>query len=63
MKYKLENYQKNFLYFVCGNPTSTKALGQDEETETGPNGTVKKEEVQIEEPHDLRSGTTKEEEI
>jgi len=27
MKYKLEVYQKNFLDFIYGNPTSTKVLG------------------------------------
>jgi peptide subunit release factor 1 (eRF1) len=31
LKYKLEAYQKNFLDFICGNPTSTKVLGQDKE--------------------------------
>jgi hypothetical protein len=45
LKYKLEAYQKNFLDFVCGSPTSTKALGQDEETKAGPNGIVQEEEV------------------
>jgi hypothetical protein len=53
LKYKLEAYQKNFLDFVCGKPTSIEALGQDEEIEAGPNGTIQEEEVQIEEPHDL----------
>ncbi len=53
----MEAYQKNFLDFVCGNPTSIEALGQDEEIEAGPNGTIQEEEVQIEEPHDLKSGT------
>jgi hypothetical protein len=24
LKYKLEAYQKNFPYFICGSPTSTK---------------------------------------
>ncbi len=38
MKYKLETYQKNFLYFIYGSPTSTEVLGHDEETEIGPNG-------------------------
>jgi len=32
LRYKLEAYQKNFLDFICGNPTNTKVLGQDEET-------------------------------
>jgi hypothetical protein len=39
-KYKLEAYQKNFPNFICGSPTSTKVLGQYEETETGPSGTT-----------------------
>jgi hypothetical protein len=33
LRYKLKVYQKNFLDFICGNPTSTKVLGQDEEIE------------------------------
>ncbi len=32
LKYKLETYQKNFPIFICGSPTNTKVLGQDEET-------------------------------
>jgi hypothetical protein len=40
LKHKLEAYQKNFLDFICGNPTSTKVLDQDEEIEVGPNGTT-----------------------
>jgi hypothetical protein len=31
LKYKLEAYQKIFLDSICGNPTSTEVLGQDEE--------------------------------
>jgi peptide subunit release factor 1 (eRF1) len=27
IRYMLEAYQKNFLDFICGNPTSTKVLG------------------------------------
>jgi hypothetical protein len=46
-KYKLETYQKKKNYFICGNPTSTKASGQDEETKVGPSGTNQEEEVQI----------------
>jgi hypothetical protein len=38
LKYKLETYQKNFLDFICGNPTNTKVLVKDEEIEAGPNG-------------------------
>jgi hypothetical protein len=37
MNYKLEIYQKNFLDFVGGNPTSTEASNKDEEVEVGPN--------------------------
>jgi hypothetical protein len=36
----LEVYQKNFLDFICGNPTSIEVLGQDKETETWPSGTT-----------------------
>ncbi len=32
LKYKLKVYQKNFLDFICGNPTSTQALSQDDKT-------------------------------
>jgi len=40
LRYKLEVYQKNFLNFICGNPTSTKVSIQDEETEARPNGII-----------------------
>jgi hypothetical protein len=50
MRYKLEVYQKNFLDFVCGSPTSIEAMDKDEEVEVGPNGTTQEEEVKIEEP-------------
>jgi hypothetical protein len=50
LRYKLEAYQKNFLYFICGCPTSTNVSGHDEEIEAMPNGTTQKEEVQTEEP-------------
>ncbi len=36
----LEVYQNNFLDFVYGNPTSTKALGWDEETKARPSKIV-----------------------
>ncbi len=62
MKQKLETYQKNFPNFIYGSPTSTKALGQDEETKARSSGTIQEEEVQIEEL-DLRSGVIQEEEI
>jgi hypothetical protein len=52
----LEIYQRNFPDFVCGNPTSIESLGQDEDNEVRPNGTIQKEEVQIEEPHVFRGG-------
>jgi hypothetical protein len=58
LRYKLEAYQKNFPDFICGSPTNTKVLGQDEETKAWAGGTVQEEEVQIEESHDLRSGAT-----
>ncbi len=40
MKYKLKVYQKKFPIFICGNPTNTKVLGQDEKTEARPSGTA-----------------------
>jgi hypothetical protein len=40
MRYKLEAYQKNFPDFICDSPTSIEVLGQDEETEAGPSGTI-----------------------
>jgi hypothetical protein len=56
LMYKLEIYQKKFLDFIYGTPASIKASCQDEEIEIGPNGIAQEEEVQIEEPHDLRGG-------
>jgi hypothetical protein len=47
--FKVEVYQKTFLDFVCGSPTSTKTSCQNEENEARPSGTVQKEEVQVEE--------------
>jgi hypothetical protein len=41
----LEAYQKNFPNFIYVNPTSTKTLGQDEETKARPSGTIQEEEV------------------
>jgi hypothetical protein len=38
LRYKLEIYHNFFLKFVYGNPTRSNTLGQDEETEVGPNG-------------------------
>ncbi len=40
MRYKLEAYQKKIPDFICGSPTSTEVLGQDEETKAGVSGTV-----------------------
>jgi hypothetical protein len=40
LRYKLEAYQKNFPDFICGSPTNTKVLGQDEETKTWVDGRV-----------------------
>jgi len=40
MRYKLEAYQKNFLDFICGSPTSTEVLSQEEETKTRLSGTT-----------------------
>ncbi len=50
LKSKLEVYQKNFPEFICGNPTSTKVLDQDEENEARPIGITQEEEVQTKEP-------------
>jgi hypothetical protein len=47
LKYKLEVYQKNFLDFIYGNPTSVEVSGQGEEIEAWPDGIVQEEEVQI----------------
>ncbi len=63
LRYKLEAYQKNFLEFIYGNPTSTEVSGQYEKIEARFDGTTHEEEMQIEEPQDLRSGTTQEEEV
>jgi hypothetical protein len=38
--YKLEIYHRNFFEFICGSPTSIEALGQDEDIETRPSGTI-----------------------
>jgi len=40
LKYKLEVYQTNFLHFVYGSPTSTKASDKAEEAKIGPNGII-----------------------
>jgi hypothetical protein len=40
LKYKSEAYQKNFLDFIYGNPTSIKVSSQDEETKTRLSGIV-----------------------
>ncbi len=39
-RYKLDVYQRNFINFVYGNRTSIKTLGQDDENETRPGGTI-----------------------
>jgi hypothetical protein len=63
LEYKLEAYQMNFPNVICGNPTSTKVLGQNEETKARPNGIAHGEEMQTKEPHDFKSGATQEEEV
>jgi ribosomal protein L21 len=50
----LEVYQKNFLNFICGIPTSIEALDKDEEVEVRPNKTIQEEEMQIEESQNLK---------
>jgi hypothetical protein len=54
----LEAYQKIFLDFICGSPTSTEVSNHDEEWKVRPSGTPQEEEVQTEESQDLKSGTT-----
>ncbi len=63
LKYKSEVYQRNFLDFVCGSPTSTKASNQDVETKIKPCGTTQKEEVQTKEPQDLKGRIAQEENV
>jgi len=63
LRYKLEAYQKNFLDFIYGNPTSIKVSGHNERKEAGPDGIVQEEEVKTKEPQDLKSRTTQEEEV
>jgi hypothetical protein len=45
LRYKLEVHQKKILDFVYGNPTNTKALSWDEETEIGLSGTTREKGV------------------
>ncbi len=45
LRYKLEAYQKKKLDFICNSPTNTKVLGQDEEIEAGPGGTIHEKEI------------------
>ncbi len=52
----MEAYQKNFLDFIYGSPTSIEVSSQDEETKTGLSGTAQEEETQIEESEDHRNG-------
>ncbi len=56
LKYKLEIYHKQSPKFVCGSPTSTKTLGQDEEAEIRPNGTTQESKVQTQKSQELRGG-------
>ncbi len=63
LKYKFETYQKQIIDFIYGSPTSTKVSNQDKEIEAGPNGTTQEEEMQIEKPHDLKSGIVQEVDI
>jgi hypothetical protein len=61
LRYKF--YQKNFLDFICGSPTSAKESGQDEGIEVGPSGTTQEEEVQFKESQDHKSGVAQEEKV
>ncbi len=56
LMYKLEVHHKNFLEFVCGSPTNTQTLGQNEEAKRRPSVTTQEEEVQTEEPQELKGG-------
>jgi len=42
---KLEIYEKFFLDFFCGSPTSIETSGQDEEDETRLSGIAQEEEM------------------
>ncbi len=61
MRYKLEAYQKNFLDFICGSPTSIEVSGQNEKIETWADGIAQEEEVQTKESKDFKSGAIQEE--
>jgi len=63
LRYKLETYQKKFLDFICGSPTSTKVTGQDEKIKVGPNGIAQEKEVQIKESQDFKNGIAQNEEV
>ncbi len=56
LKYKLEIYHKRFLEFICGSPTSAETLGQDEEVEVWAIRIAQEEEVQTQEPQELKGG-------
>jgi hypothetical protein len=45
LRYKLEVYQKNFLDFICGSPTSIEVSGQDEDTKAGLSQTDHEEKI------------------
>ncbi len=63
LRYKLDSYQKNFLDFIHGSPTSIEVSGTNEETKRKPSGTTQEEKMQTKEPQDLISGTTQEEDV
>ncbi len=46
-KYKLNIYQKTFLDFVCGSPTSIETSCQNEENEARPNGQLKRRRCKL----------------
>ncbi len=63
LKYKLEIYQKNFLDFMYGTPKSTKVQDKDEEAEARASGIAQEEEVQMEEPLNLKGEIIQEKEV
>jgi hypothetical protein len=63
IRYNLEAYRMNFPNFICGNLISIEVLGHDEKTKSKAQWNNLREEVHIEEPHDLKSGIIEKEEV
>jgi hypothetical protein len=62
LRYNLEAYRMNFPNFICGNLISIEVSGH-EKTKSKAQWNNLREEVHIEEPHDLKSGIFEEEEV